>query len=95
MFIKDMTTTVNETYFGKSKELELIEKSFDKANTYFKDRDFTANFKKENGKYKLDRIAIIFLIADFSYRSYRIRYKMIELIQLLYINELEKGNKTN
>ena len=31
MFIKDMTTTVNETYFGKSKELELIEKSFDKA----------------------------------------------------------------
>ena len=31
MFIKDMTTAVNETYFGKSKELELIEKSFDKA----------------------------------------------------------------
>ena len=32
MFIKDMTTTVvNETYFGKSKELEIIEKSFDKA----------------------------------------------------------------
>lgn len=31
MFIKDMTTSVNETYFGKSKELELIEKSFDKA----------------------------------------------------------------
>lgn len=32
MFIKDMTTNVvNETYFGKSKELELIEKSFDKA----------------------------------------------------------------
>ena len=31
MFIKDMTTTVNETYFGKSKELETIEKSFDKA----------------------------------------------------------------
>lgn len=31
MFIKDMTTAVNETYFGKSKELETIEKSFDKA----------------------------------------------------------------
>ena len=31
MFIKDMTTAVNETYFGKSKELEIIEKSFDKA----------------------------------------------------------------
>lgn len=32
MFIKDMTTTtLNETYFGKSKELEIIEKSFDKA----------------------------------------------------------------
>lgn len=31
MFIKDMTTVVNETYFGKSKELEIIEKSFDKA----------------------------------------------------------------
>lgn len=32
MFIKDMTSTVvNETYFGKSKELEIIEKSFDKA----------------------------------------------------------------
>lgn len=32
MFIKDMTTSiVNETYFGKSKELEIIEKSFDKA----------------------------------------------------------------
>ena len=31
MFIKDMTTTVNETYFGKAKELEIIEKSFDKA----------------------------------------------------------------
>ena len=32
MFIKDMTTNVvNETYFCKSKELELIEKSFDKA----------------------------------------------------------------
>ena len=31
MFIKDITTAVNETYFGKSKELELIEKSFDKA----------------------------------------------------------------
>ena len=31
MFIKDMTTAINETYFGKSKELELIEKSFDKA----------------------------------------------------------------
>ena len=31
MFIKDMTTAVNETYFGKSKELEAIEKSFDKA----------------------------------------------------------------
>ena len=31
MFIKDMTITVNETYFGKSKELEIIEKSFDKA----------------------------------------------------------------
>lgn len=31
MFIKDTTTTVNETYFGKSKELEIIEKSFDKA----------------------------------------------------------------
>lgn len=32
MFIKDMTTNiVNETYFGKSKELEIIEKSFDKA----------------------------------------------------------------
>jgi hypothetical protein len=31
MFIKDMTTSVNETYFGKSKELETIEKSFDKA----------------------------------------------------------------
>lgn len=32
MFIKDMTSNVvNETYFGKSKELELIEKSFDKA----------------------------------------------------------------
>ena len=32
MFIKDMTSAiVNETYFGKSKELELIEKSFDKA----------------------------------------------------------------
>ena len=31
MFIKDMTTAVTETYFGKSKELEIIEKSFDKA----------------------------------------------------------------
>ena len=31
MFIKNMTTAVNETYFGKSKELEIIEKSFDKA----------------------------------------------------------------
>lgn len=31
MFIKDMTTAINETYFGKSKELEIIEKSFDKA----------------------------------------------------------------
>ena len=31
MFIKDMTTAVNETYFGKSTELEIIEKSFDKA----------------------------------------------------------------
>lgn len=31
MFIKDMTTAVNETYFGKSKELEIIEKSFDKT----------------------------------------------------------------
>ena len=31
MFIKDITTAVNETYFGKSKELEIIEKSFDKA----------------------------------------------------------------
>lgn len=31
MFIKDMTTAVNEIYFGKSKELEIIEKSFDKA----------------------------------------------------------------
>lgn len=32
MFIKDMTANVvNETYFGKSKELEIIEKSFDKA----------------------------------------------------------------
>lgn len=32
MFIRDMTSTVvNETYFGKSKELEIIEKSFDKA----------------------------------------------------------------
>lgn len=31
MFIKDMTTAVNETYFGRSKELEIIEKSFDKA----------------------------------------------------------------
>lgn len=32
MFIKDITTNVvNETYFGKSKELEIIEKSFDKA----------------------------------------------------------------
>lgn len=31
MFIKYMTTAVNETYFGKSKELEIIEKSFDKA----------------------------------------------------------------
>lgn len=32
MFIKDMTPKgLNEAYFGKSKELELIEKSFDKA----------------------------------------------------------------
>lgn len=32
MFIKDMTPKgLNEAYFGKSKELEIIEKSFDKA----------------------------------------------------------------
>lgn len=61
MFIKDMTTTVNETYFGKSKELEIIEKSFDKA-IQSKDKIDTASLgtvaKQLQKKFGFDNVSI-------------------------------------
>lgn len=61
MFIKDMTTTVNETYFGKSKELEIIEKSFDKA-IQSKDKIDTSSLgivaKQLQKKFGFDNVSI-------------------------------------
>lgn len=62
MFIKDMTTSiVNETYFGKSKELEIIEKSFDKA-IQSKDKIDTASLgsvaKQLQKKFGFDNVSI-------------------------------------
>lgn len=61
MFIKDMTTAVNETYFGKSKELEIIEKSFDKA-IQSKDKLDTASLgmvaKQLQKKFGFDNVSI-------------------------------------
>lgn len=62
MFIKDMTSTVvNETYFGKSKELEIIEKSFDKA-IQSKDKLDTASLgnvaKQLQKKFGFDNVSI-------------------------------------
>ena len=61
MFIKDMTTAVNETYFGKSKELEIIEKSFDKA-IQSKDKIDTASLgvvaKQLQKKFGFDNVSI-------------------------------------
>ena len=61
MFIKDMTTAVNETYFGKSKELETIEKSFDKA-IQSKDKIDTSSLgivaKQLQKKFGFDNVSI-------------------------------------
>ena len=62
MFIKDMTTSiVNETYFGKSKELEIIEKSFDKA-IQSKDKIDTSSLgvvaKQLQKKFGFDNVSI-------------------------------------
>ena len=48
-------------------------------------------FRKEDGKYLLDRDCIIFLLPDFGDKNYSNRCKMIELIRLLYLNQLEKN----
>ena len=48
-------------------------------------------FKKDGGKYMLDRDAVIFLLPDFGNSSYSNRCKMIELIRLLYLIQLEKN----
>lgn len=48
-------------------------------------------FRKEDGKYLLDRDCVIFLLPDFGDKNYSNRCKMIELIRLLYLNQLEKN----
>ena len=56
----------------------------------FKDKPSKPSFIKADGKYILDRDSIIFLLPDFGHNVGSIRYRMIELIKLLYINKLEK-----
>lgn len=48
-------------------------------------------FKKDGGKYLLDRDAVMFLLPDFGNSNYSNRCKMIELIRLLYLIQLEKN----
>lgn len=60
------------------------------VNRLFKDKPSKPSFIKVDGKYILDRDSIIFLLPDFGHNIGSIRYRMIELIKLLYINKLEK-----
>ena len=56
----------------------------------FKDKPSKPSFIKVDGKYILDRDSIMFLLPDFGHNIGPIRYRMIELIKLFYINKLEK-----
>lgn len=47
--------------------------------------------RKEDGKYLLDKDCLIFLLPDFGENNYINRCKMIELIRLLYLIQLEKN----
>lgn len=70
--------------------VSIIESVSYTVDRLFKDKPSKPSFIKADGKYILDRDSIIFLLPDFGHNIGSIRYRMIELIKLLYINKLEK-----
>lgn len=71
--------------------VSIIEKVAEQVDELNKNGYPRPEFRKENGNYLLDRDAAIFLLPDFGDKSYTIRYKMIDLIRLLYLIQLEKN----
>lgn len=71
--------------------VSIIEKVAEQVDELNKNGYPRPEFRKENGNYLLDRDAVIFLLPDFGDKSYTIRYKMIDLIRLLYLIQLEKN----
>lgn len=70
--------------------VSIIESVSFTVDRLFKDKPSKPSFIKIDGKYILDRDSIIFLLPDFGHNVGSIRYRMIELIKLLYISKLEK-----
>lgn len=72
-------------------DLGEVLRSIEKVYGETKDHDRSPNIRRDGVSYILDRDAVIFLLPDFDDKSYSIRYKMIDLIRLLYLIQLEKN----